>query len=153
MKSNLSILFIVLATLLIACPNQSGVGGGKTSGTRDSKEDSSAALVIPDSLDYADMKPVPLPKGFPQDVYLYANAKPIAGFISARGFAATLFTNDDLDTVVIAYRQRAELEQWQALKVLTLSAQAVIKYKRGSLAVTVRVNRKAGGSLITVSVQ
>jgi len=153
LKRKLLILLIMCVIFSVACSNQRRANGAANAGTGRSGEDSATAPVVPDNLDYADLKPVPLPKGFPDKVYLYAEAKTIAGFRSARGYAVTLFTKDGLDTVVATYRQRAELEQWRAFKVLSLLTQAVINYKSGSVDVSVRIARKVAGSLITVSVQ
>jgi hypothetical protein len=148
-------IFYVLAVFVLfsACDNGNKPSEQKKNGGHALSKEMISASSLDDKTNYAAMDPVPLPKDFPEDVYLYANAKPIKSFKSAKGFSVTLFTSDTVEKVVADYREHAKLSGWQDEKVLSLSTQAILKYRVGEHPMAVQVAQKRGGSLITVSTQ
>ncbi|MEJ2665442.1 MAG: hypothetical protein P8107_15615 [Spirochaetia bacterium] len=147
------VILLIITAFIVACPGGKGNGPAKKSEGAMTAAHPDPLSASKEKLNYASMDPVPLPRDFPEGVYLYAGAKTIAGFHTAENYAVTLYTPDDIKTIVASYKERAKLEQWKELKVLTLSDQTVIKYKAGDHAVTVRVTREAAGSLIALTVR
>lgn len=151
MKKYTIILLIIFFILILSCPDDNQAAGAKGRNGSTLRTDSGMAPALEDNTDYAAMEAVKLPKDFPGDIHLYANARNIKSFKSDKGFSVTLFTPDTLEKVVADYREYAELAQWQDEKVLELSNKTVLKYKVDGRILAVQVAQKQGGCLITIS--
>ena len=93
-----------------------------------------------------------IPKGFPDDVFIYQPSKAVMAMEIDEGYSIALTTRDDRLKVVGAYRQEMKAKGWTEEASMDMGSQSVLVYEKKGRNANISIVPMEGALQINVTV-
>jgi len=93
-----------------------------------------------------------IPKGFPDDVFVYRPSKTAMAMEIPEGYSLALTTPDDSSKVLSAYRQEMKAKGWSEETSMKMESQSVLVYEKDERMVNISIVSAGEGIQISMTV-